>query len=111
MYQGRPCRAPVFNYGVDFDEHDANAQGYYYVVVCGKIPGIYLDVQQAQVQTLRFLNGKMKREDTFQLAEAFWAEWCRRSHDHTQYKVKGLAKTFNTYDDALEAATGLITQI
>ncbi|KAJ7829619.1 hypothetical protein B0H13DRAFT_2372472 [Mycena leptocephala] len=106
-HQGPPCTPPTFNHGDSLGDHDANSECYYWSVVIGRVPGIYLDFDEANAQVYKAHNQKMKRFHTHSEAVAFWDEWCLRLHeDHSapRYKVKGLKGEFATYDEALAAA-------
>ncbi|KAJ6552569.1 hypothetical protein DFH09DRAFT_589083 [Mycena vulgaris] len=106
MHQGPPCIPFTYNYGKDLHDHDNHSEGFYWTVVIGRITGIYLDKDQANAQTHKCMNQKMKKFSTHAEAVAFWDEWCLKLHDHgaPRYQVKGISQTFESYDEALAAA-------
>ncbi|KAJ7467756.1 hypothetical protein B0H11DRAFT_1921241 [Mycena galericulata] len=106
-HTGPLCAPPVFNPGKNLQAHDHTSDCYYWSVVVGRVPGIYLDLDQALGQTYKFPGQKFKRCDVYQDAVAYWNNSCRELHDHSPrqyFKVKGLTKAFPTYDEALAAA-------
>ncbi|KAJ6588089.1 hypothetical protein B0H19DRAFT_1057344 [Mycena capillaripes] len=106
-HQGPPCVPTTFTRGMSIEDHDLAANQHFFAVVIGKIPGIYLYVKEADTQTLKVHNQKMKKFDTHAEAVEYWKEWCLRLHkDHSapRYKVKGVEGDFDSYYAALAAA-------
>ncbi|KAJ7508002.1 hypothetical protein B0H11DRAFT_1902318 [Mycena galericulata] len=106
-HQGPPCTPPVFNPGKNLTAHDEMNDCYYWAVVVGRVPGIYLELDRALAQTFKFPGQRFKHCKIYQDAVEYWNQACRELHDHTPpqyYKVKGLTKAFATYDEALAAA-------
>ncbi|KAJ7432237.1 hypothetical protein B0H11DRAFT_2260889 [Mycena galericulata] len=99
--------SPEVLLGLDGEKGGIPVDCYYWSVVVGRVPGIYLDLDQALGQTYKFPGQKFKRCDVYQDALAYWNNSCWELHDHSPcqyFKVKGLTKAFPTYDEALAAA-------
>ncbi|KAJ7138975.1 hypothetical protein C8R44DRAFT_867143 [Mycena epipterygia] len=73
-HNGPPCQPPVFDHGFDCQEHDAQANSFYWTVFIGRVPGIYLDLDEAQAQTHKCSNIKWRRFGTYDEARTFWDE-------------------------------------
>ncbi|KAJ6485272.1 hypothetical protein DFH09DRAFT_1457979 [Mycena vulgaris] len=101
-----PCVPPTFPANFDRAQHDADADKFYYGVIVGRVPGIYLDWEDASAQTHKCRNQKWERFSTYAEVLAFWNHWCIKVHEHegNMFKVKGIAKIFDNYDEALAAA-------
>ncbi|KAJ6542474.1 hypothetical protein DFH09DRAFT_1089027 [Mycena vulgaris] len=89
------CVPPTFPANFDRAQHDADADKFYYGVIVGRVPGIYLDWEDASAQTHKCRNQKWERFSTY--AEV-------HEHEGNMFKVKGIAKIFDNYDEALAAA-------
>ncbi|KAJ7140270.1 hypothetical protein C8R43DRAFT_954988 [Mycena crocata] len=108
VHTGPPCTPTLYNLtGHSTQYHDNEASSNYFVVFKGKdAPGIYLDWNAANNQTLGAHKNNWKKVPTYAEALEYWNMWCLSLHDHepVPYKVKGVPGTFGTFDEALAVA-------
>ncbi|KAJ7444963.1 hypothetical protein B0H11DRAFT_1930748 [Mycena galericulata] len=77
-----PCQprffpGPTF---VDARTHDETSTTRWYIVKRGRVPGLYTDSTNADLQTMHFSNSSQKSFGTRPEALSAWAQFCRTSH-------------------------------
>ncbi|KAJ6462954.1 hypothetical protein C8R45DRAFT_940612 [Mycena sanguinolenta] len=105
-HNGPSCIPKFFNGAISIAEHDASAGCFFFAVVAGKVPGIYLNAKDAEAQTRGFRGQNMKKFPTRNEALDYWTYHCLQGHKShaARFKVKGIEGRFNSYNDALAAA-------
>ncbi|KAJ7619756.1 hypothetical protein B0H17DRAFT_1152121 [Mycena rosella] len=100
---GSVCAPLLFPANANTAAHDAEAGAFYYVVLVGRQPGIFLDLGHAKLQIENARNAKWQRFASYAGAIAFWNVNCREQHPHPRtYTVNGVG-SFSSAAAAVQA--------
>ncbi|KAJ7121381.1 hypothetical protein C8R44DRAFT_876785 [Mycena epipterygia] len=112
------CVPPLFPEDLNTLVHDGNANSAYYVVLVGRVPGIYTESAEGSAQILGYSGANWKRVRIFNEAQDLWRTWCAQHHNHPEvvaeevaeikWRVVGVAGSFISREAALEAAGELV---